>query len=225
MKRPQDKSLFHIQQLHNDHFGPLHWWPADSPFEVIVGAILTQNTAWANVEQAISNLKQAEALSPEKLANFPLDQLESLIKPSGFFRQKAARLQNLAKGLVNDWQSNLTALCAGPLDEARDRLLNQPGIGPETADAILLYAAERPSFVVDAYTKRIFKRIGLLKGKEKHDEVRQMFMQGLPNEVQLFNEYHAQIVLLAKTYCRKNKPRCFDCPLNQVCLHAKTTNV
>ncbi len=207
------------QRLHN-HFGPLNWWPADSPFEVIVGAILTQNTAWTNVEQAIHNLKQADVLSPEKLAKLPVNQLEELIRPSGFFRQKAARLQNLAIHLTEEWQNNLDDFCSGPLVAARQRLLALSGIGPETADSILLYAAGRPSFVVDAYTRRIFKRVGLLKGQESYDEIRQMFMQNLPEEVQLYNEYHAQIVQLAKTCCRKVKTFCSDCPLKGVCHHA-----
>jgi endonuclease-3 related protein len=225
MHRTFDITIPQIQQILHDHFGPLHWWPAETPFEVATGAILTQNTAWTNVEKAIHNLKQAKSLSPEKLAIITPDRLALLIKPSGFFRQKAARLQNLANHLVNDWRSSLNDFCSGPLDEARDRLLSRPGIGPETADSILLYAANRPSFVVDAYTRRIFGRMGTLKGREKYDEVRCMFMQNLPNDAQLFNEYHAQIVQLAKVYCRKNKPLCFDCPLNRVCLHAKTEQV
>jgi endonuclease-3 related protein len=174
------------------------------------------------VEKAIHNLKQADALSPEKLASIDLEQLEALIRPAGFFRQKATRLQNLAKHLVNDWQGNLQDFCRGRLDDARARLLTRPGIGPETADSILLYAANRPSFVVDAYTRRIFGRIGILQGHESYDEIRCMFMRSLPEDTQLFNEYHAQIVQLAKACCRKNRPLCFNCPLNGVCLHAKT---
>jgi endonuclease-3 related protein len=209
-----------IQHRLHDHFGPLHWWPADSPFEVVVGAILTQNTAWTNVEQAIHNLKCAKALTPERIAFGPVDQLEELIRPAGFFRQKATRLQNLAKHLVVDWQNNLNDLCGGPLDTARARLLGRVGIGPETADSILLYAAGRPSFVVDAYTRRIFERLGLLRGHEKYDEIRQMFMENLPEDPKLYNEYHAQIVQLAKTCCLKQKTFCSECPLNDLCLHA-----
>jgi endonuclease-3 related protein len=181
---------------------------------------LTQNTAWANVERSIANLRQAGALSPEKLATLPLPQLEGLIRPAGFFRQKSLRLQNLAKHLVEEWQSDLTTFCSGPLDDARARLLSLEGVGPETADSILLYAAGRPSFVVDAYTRRIFTRFGLLQGGEKYDQIRQLFMQNLPDDVQLYNEYHAQIVQLAKTCCRKNQTFCADCPLKQKCLAA-----
>ena len=225
MNASSDKQLFTIHQILSNHFGPQHWWPADSPFEVVVGTILTQNTAWTNVELAIQNLKQADKLSLEKLVEIPIERLEELIRPSGFFRQKALRLQSLAKHLVNDWQSNLTDFCSGPLDDARARLLARPGIGPETADSILLYAANRPSFVVDAYTRRTFGRIGFLHGQETYDEIRLMFMQNLPEQAELYNEYHAQIVQLAKTFCRKNKTLCSECPLNEDCHFATETNL
>ncbi len=217
---PNQKFLL-IQQLLDDHFGPLHWWPADTPFEVVVGAVLTQNTAWINVERAIHNLKQAEALSPEIMATLPVKQLENLIRPSGFYHQKAVRLQYLATYLLESWQGNLAHLCGGPINDARERLLALPGVGPETADSILLYAAGRPSFVVDTYTRRIFERIGMLTGRETYDEIRQLFMQNLPEDAKLYNEYHAQIVQLAKTCCRKNKTFCSDCPANSECNFAK----
>ncbi|MGK2905378.1 MAG: endonuclease III domain-containing protein [Desulfuromonadales bacterium] len=216
-----DQQFFHLQRRLQEHFGSLHWWPADSPFEVAVGAILTQNTTWTQVEKAIANLKQAEAITAEKLAALPIHQLEEMIMPSGFYRQKAARLQNFATHLVENWQGNLVDFCGGPLDDARSRLLALPGIGPETADSILLYAAERPSFVIDAYTRRIFERIGLLQGQEKYGEIRQLFMQNLPEDAKLYNEYHAQIVQLAKTCCRKHKTLCSDCPLYRKCLYAR----
>jgi endonuclease-3 related protein len=221
---PSQKFLL-IQQLLDDHFGSLHWWPADSPFEVVVGAVLTQNTAWTNVERAIHNLKQAEVLSPEDMAVLPVKRLEDLIRPSGFYHQKAARLQYLASHLLDGWQGNLAHLCDGPLNDARERLLALPGVGPETADSILLYAAGRPSFVVDAYTRRIFERIGILKGRETYDEIRQLFMQNLPEDAKLYNEYHAQIVQLAKTCCRKTKTLCSDCPLNRDCRFARPKDV
>ena len=221
MNVSSNKQILHIHQLLSSHFGSLYWWPAESPFEVVIGAILTQNTAWTNVERAIKNLKQADSLSLERLAVLPVGELEELIRPAGFFRQKAIRLQNLAQHLVQDWQSDLAYFCSGPLDEVRARLLAWPGIGPETADSILLYAAHRPSFVVDAYTRRIFARLGFLDGQEKYDDIRLMFMQNLPEQTELFNEYHAQIVELAKTCCRKNKMLCSECPLNGACLFAK----
>ena len=217
MQKSIETDLLSIYRTLLDHFGPLNWWPADNPFEVVIGAILTQNTAWTNVELAIANLKDAQALSPDKLSNLPSDRLEELIKPSGFFRQKATRLQNLSRHLVTEWQSNLNDFCSGPLDEARERLLARPGIGPETADSILLYAAGRPTFVVDAYTRRVFERIGELQGNESYDEIRELFMQALPENVALYNEYHAQIVQLAKTCCRKRKPLCNECPLYKRC--------
>lgn len=210
-----------VHQTLSTHFGPLHWWPADTPFEVVVGAILTQNTAWSNVEKAIKNLKEADALAPKKIAILPVKTLEELIKPAGFFRQKALRLQDFAVYLRDQWRGSLTDLCSGPLHDARARLLSRPGIGPETADSILLYAVERPSFVVDAYTRRIFERLGILTGGEKYEEIRRIFMQSLAMDTKLYNEYHAQIVQLAKTCCRKNKPTCAVCPLEQECCHAK----
>jgi endonuclease-3 related protein len=217
MPKSIETELLSLYRTLLDHFGPLNWWPADSPFEVVIGAILTQNTAWTNVELAIANLKDAQALSPDKLSDFPIDRLEELIRPSGFFRQKATRLQSLSRHLVTEWQSNLNDFCSGPLDEARERLLARPGIGPETADSILLYAAYRPSFVVDAYTRRIFERVGVLRGDETYAEVRQIFMQALPEDVALYNEYHALIVQLAKTCCRKRKPLCSGCPICKLC--------
>jgi endonuclease-3 related protein len=178
---------------------------------------LTQNTAWTNVERAIDNLRQARALTPERLAALTVGQLEELVRPAGFFRQKAARLHNLARHLAEAWHGDLAAFCGGPLDQARARLLAMPGIGPETADSILLYAAGRPSFVVDAYTRRIFGRVGLLNGTETYEEIRTMFMRHIAEDVAAYNEYHAQIVQLAKRSCRKGHTLCPGCPLAQVC--------
>lgn len=220
MMHPPGKLLLRVYALLSDHFGPLGWWPADSPFEVVIGAILTQNTAWTSVERAIANLRQVQALTPEALSETPRATLEELIRPSGFFRQKTGRLQRLASHLVSDWQGDLANFCAGPITEVRNRLLAQEGIGPETADSILLYAAGRPSFVIDAYTRRIFSRIGLLTGTEPYEEIRRLFMQSLPEDVGIYNEYHAQIVQLAKTNCRIKRPMCEDCPLRELCNHA-----
>ncbi len=214
---------FLIPEIHNllyQHFGPLNWWPADSPYEVAVGAILTQNTAWTNVEYAIGNLKAAGGLSPERIASTPAEVLEGLIKPSGFFRQKATRLKEFSEHIVDHWQGDIRLLCTGPLDEVRTRLLHLKGIGPETADSILLYAANRKSFVVDAYTKRIFLRVGILQGNEAYEDIRTLFMQHLPEDATLYNEYHAEIVNLAKSYCR-SKPLCCRCPIRKLCRHAQ----
>jgi endonuclease-3 related protein len=213
-------ALFDIFTCLDKHFGPRQWWPAETPFEVIVGAILTQNTAWTNVEKAIANLKAAQALSPQALCRLAVADLEVLIRPAGFFRQKAVRLRQVTSVLVDNYAGSVDRLCAGPLDETRVRLLTLPGIGPETADSILLYAAHRPSFVVDAYTRRIFSRLGILDGSEGYDGIRSRFMSELPHDVALFNEYHALIVTLAKECCRKRRPRCPRCPQRALCRFA-----
>ena len=203
-----------------DHFGAQQWWPAESPYEVVTGAILTQNTAWTNVEKAIVNLKAAGALVPATMRDLSLAELEQLIRPAGFFRQKAARLHHVTTVLVDDYGGRVESLCAGPLDAARVRLLALPGVGPETADSILLYAGHRPSFVVDAYTRRIFSRLGLLDGTERYEAIRARFMSELPHEAPLFNEYHALVVTLAKSHCRKRRPECPTCPLVADCRFA-----
>jgi len=204
------------------HFGPQHWWPADTPFEVVVGAILTQNTAWGNVEKAIANLRDAGALTSPNLAGMALARLEELIRPAGFFRQKASRLQRVAQLLERKHAGDVAALCAGELDAARHRLLALQGVGPETADSILLYAAGRPSFVVDAYTRRLLARLGLVRGDEPYEAIRRRFMQELPAQAPLYNEYHALIVAHGKAFCRKRRPLCGECPLAELCPAAAT---
>jgi endonuclease-3 related protein len=198
------------------HYGPLHWWPAETPFEVVVGAILTQNTAWRNVERAIAHLRAAGVLTPAGLCDLPRAELERLIHPAGFFRQKAERLQLFVDFLLVRYDGDLAAMLTGDLDGVRRELLARKGIGPETADSILLYAGGRPSFVVDAYTRRIFSRLGLLAGDERYEDIRCLFMEHLPAETDLFNEYHALIVEHAKTLCRK-VPLCPRCPLLPLC--------
>jgi endonuclease-3 related protein len=216
-KNPAD-SLIEIFNRLAEHFGPLHWWPAESPFEVVVGAILTQNTAWRNVERAIAALKEADVLSPSELVRIDRARLESLIRPAGFFRQKAERLKLFAACLQQRCGGDLAALLAGPLEKVRAELLTLKGIGPETADSILLYAGDRPSFVVDAYTRRLLTRLGLLRGEEKYDEIRALFMDHLPHSSELFNEFHALIVEQCKTFCHV-KPLCGACPLQTVCTY------
>lgn len=194
------------------HYGPLGWWPAASPFEVVVGAVLTQNTAWTNVERAIANLHAAGVLNPVALSALPEPELAELIRPSGTYRVKAKRLVGLLQWLGSDWQARL----AGDLDAVRAGLLAVPGIGPETADAILLYAAGHPTFVIDAYTRRIMGRIGVTPGDDSYEGWRRLFMQALPPDVARYNEYHAGLVQLAKDHCRA-KPVCPGCPLHAVC--------
>lgn len=206
------------------HFGPLHWWPADSPFEVVIGAILTQNTAWRNVEYAIANLKQAQALTPTAIGQLTELELQQLIRPAGFFRQKAERLQLFVAHLFSCHDGELGHWLAGELEAVRQELLGLKGIGPETADSILLYAGGRPSFVVDAYTRRLLTRLGLLQGDESYEQIRARFMTDLPHDPDLFNEFHALIVEQCKSYCRKRRPQCPDCPLHQLCPFGQASN-
>lgn len=202
-------------------FGTQGWWPGETPFEVMVGAVLTQNTAWANVEKAIANLKAAHALSCRALLALPTPALAGLIRPAGFFNVKARRLQALCGFLHAAGVETAPGRLAGsaPLPRLRDRLLAVHGVGEETADSILLYALNLPSFVVDAYTRRIFTRLGLLAGDETYGQIRDLFQSHLPAKQTLFNEYHALIVALGKAYCRP-KPRCGQCPLTDSCAFA-----
>lgn len=209
--------LMQIYQLLFDRYGPRHWWPADSPFEMAIGAVLTQNTNWNNVEMAISNLRTADALNCEAICTLSREVLEELIRPSGFFRQKAQRLQLLGCYLRDNYQSSLKKMLQQPLGPLREELLSLKGIGPETADSILLYAGNHPSFVVDTYTGRLFSRLGLLNGTEKYQQIRDFFMTRLPQEVPLFNEYHALIVVQCKEHCCK-RPLCPGCPLESRCI-------
>ncbi|MDP2941728.1 MAG: endonuclease III domain-containing protein [Candidatus Omnitrophota bacterium] len=194
-------------------FGPQGWWPADSPFEVMVGAILTQNTNWLNVEKAIRNLKEKKLLDPLKLYRLPRAGLAGLIRPAGYYNIKAKRLKAFLKFFCGDCRADLQGLKRQDTAALRGKLLAVNGVGPETADSILLYALGKPTFVVDAYTKRIFFRHGLIKEDDQYHQVQNLFMQNLKNEVKLFNEYHALLVKLGKDYCLKNKPRCRICPL------------
>jgi len=197
-------------------YGPQHWWPAGSPFEVVVGAILTQSSAWVNVEKAIANLKAAAILSPEGLLNVGLDELARLIHPAGYYNAKARKLKALVEMLFDRHGGRLDALFALPLPQLRQELLATHGIGQETADSIILYAAEKPSFVIDAYTRRVFPRLGLEPTSDSYASWQAMFSQALPPDVQLFNEYHALIDRHAKTVCRK-VPLCGQCCLREVC--------
>ena len=196
-----------------DSFGPRHWWPADSPFEVIVGAILTQNTAWRNVEKAITSLKSLGLMSPEAIYNLPVRDLALIIKPSGYYNIKARRLKHFVEFLFADTGGDLKRLFDQELDPLRRKLLSINGIGPETADSILLYAGEKPTFVVDTYTRRILMRHLLLPEDASYDETRDLFMSHLEPCVSMFNEYHALLVKLGHTFCLKRNPRCQDCPV------------
>jgi endonuclease-3 related protein len=194
-------------------YGPRHWWPADSPFEVCVGAILTQNTNWVNVEKAIANLKEAGLLSVDALIRVDQSALGEVIRPAGFFNVKSRRLKNFVAWLMLRSDGSLDRLFAVDWSRLRRELLAVNGVGAETADSILLYAGDQPTFVVDAYTRRLLFRLELLPAEDTgYEEVRSLFMAALPREARLFNEYHALIVQHCKERCRK-KPLCDGCPL------------
>jgi endonuclease-3 related protein len=196
-------------------FGPQHWWPGETPFEVIVGAVLTQNTNWGNVEKAIANLKKAKTLTPEKLHSLKPAKLAKLIRPAGYFNIKASRLKNLIGWLFMNYAGKLAKFKTIPTHQLRGQLLGVSGVGPETADSILLYALNRPVFVVDAYTKRILSRHHLIKFEAEYEQIRAFFESNLPENTQLFNEYHALLVRTGKEFC-KPTPLCADCPLNHL---------
>jgi endonuclease III related protein len=193
----------------------MHWWPARTPFEVIVGAILTQSTAWANVERAIANLRTAKTLTPAALGRVSATRLAALVRPSGYFRQKAEKLKAFVRFLETEYGGSLKRMFETPTAELREKLLAVHGIGPETADSILLYAGSHPVFVVDAYTHRIFGRHGLVDGKPDYERVRAFVESSIPRDPVLFNEFHALIVNTGKNWCRKSAPRCDGCPLRE----------
>ena len=198
-------------------FGSQGWWPADDKFEVIIGAILTQNTNWGNVEKAINNIKNKKLLTPRKLYCLPSKKLASLIRPTGYYNIKTKRLKSFLKFFFEFYRGDIKKLTRGDTGILRQNLLCVNGIGEETADSILLYALDRPIFVIDAYTKRIFLRYGLIKDKYRYVDVQNLLMHSLKADIKLFNEYHALLVRLGKEYCLKNRPRCKICPLFDSC--------
>jgi endonuclease-3 related protein len=209
------EQLTEIYQLLFDRFGPQHWWPGETRFEIITGAILTQNTNWANVEKAIANLKSAHLLTPEKLYHLEIPQLAELIRPAGYYNIKAKRLKSFLNWLFNSYGGILENLENLDISRLRDELLAVNGIGPETADSILLYAFDRPIFVVDAYTARVAVRHGLIEPDADYEQLRELFQSNLPEDVRLFNEYHALLVRLGKEFCRPSA-RCPGCPLEKL---------
>ncbi len=207
-----EKRLRTFYGLMAAHHGPTHWWPGDTPFEIAIGAILTQNTAWSNVEKAIHNLKQRKLLTPRTMLACTTEEMEDAIRPSGYFRQKTQRLFRFARFLMDEHRGSLKRLAQHPLPQLREELLALNGIGPETADDILLYACRKPVFVVDAYTRRIFSRHGLVDPNIGYEELRAFFEDNLPPDLDLFSEYHGLIVWTGKDFCRKT-PQCEGCPL------------
>ncbi|MDD5730038.1 MAG: endonuclease III domain-containing protein [Candidatus Omnitrophica bacterium] len=201
-----------FRQLYR-YFGPQRWWPAETDFEVIVGAILTQNTNWSNVEKAINNLKENNLLAPRKLYRVSEKKLASLIRPAGYYNIKAKRLKNFLEFLYGRYQGSVKKMSGRDTALLRQELLGVNGIGPETADSILLYSLEKPVFVVDAYTKRMLLRHKFILENADYHSVQKLFERSLKADAGLFNEYHALIVRLGKEFCLKNKPRCGLCPL------------
>jgi endonuclease-3 related protein len=210
---PPSGELLRYYEAMSSALGPMRWWPARTPFEVIVGAILTQSTAWGNVELAIDNLRAARMLSPSAIARISISRLAALVRPSGYFRQKAKKLKAFVRFLQEDYSGSLKRMFQTPTAELREQLLSVHGVGPETADSILLYAGNHPVFVVDAYTHRIFERHGIVGGKPDYERVRTFFEASIPSDPALFNEFHALIVNTGKNWCRKSAPRCEACPL------------
>jgi endonuclease-3 related protein len=196
-------------------FGHRNWWPGETPFEVMVGAVLTQRTNWRNVDRAIGALREADALSARAITQMDAERLQGLIRPAGYYRQKSVRLARLARWLMLRADGEPAGLAEMPTDELREELLSLNGIGPETADSILLYALGRPVFVVDAYTMRVAVRHGLLGADCGYTELQDLFASAMPDDLELLQDYHAQLVELGKRYCRP-KPRCDDCPARSV---------
>lgn len=197
------------------HFGPQHWWPGETTLEIMVGAVLTQNTNWQNVEKAMDNLKQANVLDFKTLLALPQVVLAEFIRPSGYYNLKAARLQNLLVFIDSCLapSDDLASFFSGDVDLLREQLLAVKGVGPETADSILLYAGQKPVFVIDAYAYRFLSRHGFVGEETSYEEMQELCMDALPLDVRLFNEFHALIVAVGKAFCKKKKPDCAGCPL------------
>ncbi len=209
---PKKAKLLKIYRTLLKHFGPQAWWPAETPFEVIIGAILTQNTNWKNVEKAIANLKAHKLLSPKAILDIRNSKLENLIRSAGYYKQKAKKLKAFVRFFLREYSGSIRKMKR--VD--RSELLKVHGIGPETADSILLYALDKPSFVVDAYTRRIGNRVGLFKFSDYH-EIKEFFEKNLPKDLEMYKEYHALLVELGKNFC-KAKPICKNCPIIEFCL-------
>lgn len=208
-----DIRLLELYQLLQAEHGNLRWWPADTPFEVALGAILTQATAWRNVEKAIENLKAANAFTAEQIHAISQDELEKLLHPSGYFRMKAKKVRAIVEHII---ERPMEVMFQQDVPDLRKELLSIYGVGPETADSIILYAAEKPSFVVDTYTYRLFSRLGWVEGNFHYERLRALFMDNLPHDVNLFNEYHALVVRHGARVCKKT-PDCESCFLQSQC--------
>jgi endonuclease-3 related protein len=213
---PTSAGLRRVYERLLNHFGHAGWWPGETPFEVCIGAILTQNTSWTNVEKALGALRRRGLLSTRKLRALPTSRLARLIRSSGYYNVKARRLRAFLDFLQREYAGRVERMAEEEPWKLRNKLLGVDGIGPETADSIVLYAAGHPVFVIDAYTRRVFARLGHVKGDEPYDAVQRFFMERLPQNALLFNDFHAQIVRLGKEICRP-RPRCDGCPLEVLC--------
>lgn len=211
-KSSSEKIRLSYDLLH-EAWGPRGWWPGETPFEVCVGAILTQNTNWTNVERAIANLKAAGPLSVERLWTMPPEELEQLIRPAGYYRLKTVRLRNFLALLAESYGGSLERLFELPTDRLRAEVLSVSGIGRETADSIVLYAAGRPVFVVDAYTFRVAFRHGIVDQDADYELLQDVYSSAMERDVKVYGEYHALLVEAGKRHCRKQAPKCAGCPL------------
>ncbi|MGI5926867.1 MAG: endonuclease III domain-containing protein [Thermacetogeniaceae bacterium] len=209
-----------LMEIYNklfEYFGPRHWWPADTALEMIIGAILTQNVSWRSAAAAIDNLKREGILSIEGILSCDPVSLAALVRPARYHNQKAKKLQSFCHVIAEEFGGELAFLLSLDMETLRKKLLSIYGIGPETADCIILYAAEKPIFVVDAYTRRIFSRLGFFPEKISYDQMQRFFMSHLPRDTALYNEYHAQIDALGNQTCLKSRPRCGECPVAEHC--------
>jgi len=205
-------NVFKIYQKLYDYYGKQHWWPADSKFEIMIGAILTQNTSWRNVEKAIENLKQKNLINPKKLSKLSISELSNLIRPSGFYNIKAKRLRSFLNFINTKYSGSIEKMRQEKVSILRAQLLSVSGIDEETADSILLYGLDKPIFMIDAYTRRIFSRHGYFDAKVRYPSIQKFFMDNLPKKTKIYNEYHALLVKLAKDFCQ-TKPKCQRCPI------------
>ncbi|WAM35706.1 endonuclease III domain-containing protein [Caldicellulosiruptor acetigenus] len=213
--------LYNIYNKLYEFWGPQHWWPAETKFEMVIGAILAQNISWNSVEKAICNLKRANILSIEGILQTSDEKLAELIKPAGYYNQKTKRLKEFCNFLKREFNSDLEKLFALDISSLRQVLLSQKGIGFETADSIILYGAEKPIFVVDSYTKRLFYRLGLIESeKAKYEDIQNLVMQNLELDTYIFNEFHALIVKHCKERCKSKKPMCKNCCLSAFCIYS-----
>ncbi len=210
------EQLQEIYHRLSSHFGAQNWWPGDTPFEIMVGAVLTQNTNWQNVEKAIANLKESGLLSFAAMSVLSVEELAQYIRPAGYYNIKAGRLQNFFSMIQEQWDGDLDYFLTQPGAVIRENLLSVKGIGPETADSMVLYAAEQPVFVVDTYTHRILSRHGIIPEEYGYFEIQELLMDNLEEDTRLFNEYHALLVQTGKYFCKKSKAKCSSCPLSGV---------